>query len=64
MTEMCRKRFDALVEYLDQIHSKQALEQASVLIYRFIDKCDVEKIYKVFLEFKLWNLEKRINCRL
>ena len=60
MNELCRNKFEYLKDAIDYIDRTFDFIQVQTLIENFVDTCDPPEIYKIFLEVKLKNCEKRL----
>jgi tRNA A37 threonylcarbamoyladenosine dehydratase len=60
MNELCRNKFEYLKDAIDSIDRTFDFIQVQTLIENFVATCNPPEIYRVFLECKLWNLEKRL----
>ncbi len=58
MNELCRKKFDFINDSIDQIETTMDYVGVLKMIEDFTNTCDTPEIYKIFLECKIWNLEK------
>ena len=61
MSEQCRKQFDSIVNVIDTIDHLYNLKNVRVQVNKWVEKCNPPEIYKIFLEFKIWNLEKSLQ---
>ena len=61
MSEQCRKQFDSIVNVIDTIDHLYNLKNVRVQVNKWVEKYNPPEIYKIFLECKIWNLEKSLQ---
>lgn len=60
MNSQWRKKFDFLVDAIDKIETTFELLQVQRLIDDFVATYNPKEIYKIFLDVKIKNCEKRL----
>jgi len=61
MSDPCRQKFDIITDAIDLIDRAFDVVQCQMLIDDYVETCNPPKINKIFLECKLWNMEKSLE---
>lgn len=61
MSDPCRQKFDIITDAIDLIDRAFDVVQCQMLIDDYVETCNPQKINKIFLECKLWNMEKSLE---